>query len=56
MFVFDPVELTWSDMSSKISGVAPSPRFGHGFAAAGVKLFVHGGYNPFGNYSASLYD
>ena len=56
MFVFDPVELTWSDMSSKISGVAPSPRLGHGFAAAGGKLFVHGGYNPVGNYSASLYD
>jgi hypothetical protein len=49
MLVFDPVKLAWSDISDKISGVAPPPRRGQGFASAGGKLFVHGGYNPSGN-------
>jgi hypothetical protein len=49
MLIFDPVELAWSDVSERTSGVAPSPRSDFGFALAGNKLYVHGGYNPIGN-------
>jgi N-acetylneuraminic acid mutarotase len=46
LFVFDPVELSWNDISNKTSGIAPSLRCDFGFASAAGKLFVHGGYNP----------
>jgi hypothetical protein len=49
MSVFDPVELAWRDVSNKTSGVSPSPRSDFGFALAGNKLYVHGGYNPSGD-------
>ncbi len=49
LFVFDPVELSWNDISNKTSGIAPSLRCDFGFASAAGKLFVHGGYNPLGN-------
>ncbi len=49
LFVFDPVKLAWSDISINTKGVAPSARKDFGFASAGGKLFVHGGYSPLGN-------
>jgi hypothetical protein len=52
LFVFDPVELAWSDISNKAIGDAPAPRKDFGFASADGKLFVHGGYNPLGNVFA----
>jgi hypothetical protein len=55
LFVFDPVELSWNDISTKISGIAPSPRSDFGFASAAGKLFVHGGYNPLGNFLSLIH-
>ncbi len=49
LFAFDPVQLAWSDISCKTSGIVPSPRKDFGLASAGGKFFVHGGYNPLGN-------
>lgn len=37
----DPAAVRWEDLSD--AGGAPSPRFGHGFAAAMGHLYVHGG-------------
>ena len=41
LFVFDPATFTWSDFSG--DDIRPAARQYHGFAAAGGKLFVHGG-------------
>ena len=43
LFVLDPSNKTWSDLTNNISGPRPSPRSGHGFASADNKLFVFGG-------------
>jgi hypothetical protein len=45
LFKLDPSAMTWSDLSSAITGPSPPPRYGHGFAAAGGKLYVHAGWN-----------
>ena len=42
---FDPALLTWKDLSKPNAGKAPSPRDSFGFAAAGGKIYVHGGEN-----------
>ena len=43
LHVYDPVAMAWTDLSAAASGTPPSPRAGHGFTAAGGKLYVHGG-------------
>jgi hypothetical protein len=55
MLVFNPVELAWSDVSNRTSGGTPSPRSDFGFALAGNKLYVHGGYNPSGDACAARF-
>jgi hypothetical protein len=41
---FDPASMAWTLLSPAAgSGQPPYARFGHGFASAGGKLYVHGG-------------
>lgn len=44
-FKFDPAAIAWSDITAaiKIRGAAPTPRFAHGFAEAGGRIYMHGG-------------
>jgi hypothetical protein len=42
-FAFDPVKMTWTNLSGLVSGALPSPRHSFGFASAGGKIFVFGG-------------
>ncbi len=51
LFVFEPEALTWKDIGgfgSTANYTGPLPRFGHGFASAGGKLYVMGGALPNG--------
>ena len=48
LFVLDPSNNTWSDLTYSVSGQRPSPRYLHGFASADNKLFVFGGYTQNG--------
>ena len=48
LHVYDPVAMAWTDLSAAASGTLPSPRAGHGFTAAGGKLYLHGG-EDYGN-------
>ncbi len=43
LHVYDPVAMTWEDLSAAASGTPPAARCLHGFAALGGKLYVHGG-------------
>ncbi len=43
LHVYDPVTMTWTELSATASGTPPAARCKHGFAAAGGKLYVHGG-------------
>ena len=43
LHMYDPAAAAWTDLSAALNGTPPSPRYGHGFAAAGGKLYVHGG-------------
>ncbi len=39
------MNMTWTQLSAVDSVHRPSARDGHGFASAGAKLYVHGGWN-----------
>ena len=43
LFVLDPSNNTWSDLTNIATGPRPSARYGHGFTSADNKLFVFGG-------------
>ena len=43
-FAFDFASVTWI-VPPAAAGLSPPPRYGHGFAAAGGRLYVHGGSN-----------
>ncbi len=43
LHVYDPANMTWTDLSAAVSGTPPSPRYGHGFAGAGGVLYSFGG-------------
>ena len=47
LYVFDPVGMTWTNLSASVSGTPPSARGEHGFASAGGELYVHGGCDQF---------
>ena len=49
LHVYDPVAMTWEEISVVVYGTPPSPRGKHGFASAGGKLYVHGGQDDNGN-------
>jgi hypothetical protein len=44
MHSFDPVDMTWTLLSATEDSIQPSARAKHGFASAGGKLYVHGGF------------
>ena len=45
---FDPITMTWHELSTGVSGLPPAARFEHGFASAAGKLYVHGGITDLG--------
>ena len=49
LYKYDPVSMAWTNLSSNASGTRPCPRYGHGFMAAGGRLYVHGGSSEFGD-------
>ena len=44
--MFDPAKMAWTNLSA--ASTPPAPRYGHGFAAAGGKIFVQGGWDGSG--------
>ncbi len=50
LHVYDPDTMAWTDLSATASGTTPSARWGHGFALARGKLYVHGGNGDSGGY------
>ena len=46
--MFDPANVSWTDLSVPASGTPPAARNSHGFAAEGGLLYVHGGNGDFG--------
>ncbi len=45
LHVYDPVSITWFDISSVVHGIPPSTRGMAGFTSAGGRLYVHGGWD-----------
>jgi hypothetical protein len=43
LYVYDPTNMTWTNLSTPASGKEPSRRMGHGFSSSEGKLYVHGG-------------
>jgi hypothetical protein len=43
LFVYDPVNASWTDLTSFSSGTPPLARSLHGFTSDGFMLYVHGG-------------
>ena len=50
LYMLDPSNNTWTDLSAMIKGSPPKPRGGHGFTSSNNRLFVFGGTkgNDFG--------
>ncbi len=48
-FALNPARMAWTNLSGLPA--APSPRFGHGFAGAGSRLYLLGGVDQ--NYGES---
>ena len=40
---FDFVHVRWTNLTNKVNGYTPRPRYGHGFASIDNSIFVHGG-------------
>ena len=49
-FEFDPSSGMWTALAS---ASAPTAMFGHGFQAAGSRLYTHGGFDGSGQYDFS---
>ena len=45
LLAFHIVNNTWEDLTLQMQGALPYARAGHGFAAHGGNLYVHGGAN-----------
>ncbi len=52
LHVYDPATMAWTNLSTAASGTPPSGRESMGFAAAGGKLYVHGGFDDSGEGTA----
>jgi hypothetical protein len=48
LHAYDPVSMTWFDLSTYTLGTPPTARSGHGFTSTGGKLYVHGGFDGIG--------
>ncbi len=47
LLVFDLATMEWANITDKTIGTSPGARSYHGFAEAGGKLYVFGGYHHF---------
>jgi hypothetical protein len=45
LYAFDPVKLTWVDISATAVGTAPERRSAPGLAAVGQRLYIHAGFS-----------
>jgi hypothetical protein len=55
LFSFDPINMIWTLFSVGVQVENyPSARMDHGFASAGGKLYVFGGYNGSSSNETSL--
>ena len=53
LHMYDPHNISWSDLTVTLTDPWPSPRDGHGFTSTGGKLYVHGGYGTDGAWVIS---
>lgn len=44
LYVFDPDQFVWTDLSSNVTGTPPSPRRFAGVTSIGRKVYVYGGF------------
>jgi hypothetical protein len=44
LYVYDPVEGAWTNLTEAASGTQPSKRTDPGFTSVGGRLYLHGGY------------
>jgi hypothetical protein len=44
LFAFDPLTLTWVDLSAGAAGAPPLARAAHSLAALGERLYIHAGF------------
>jgi hypothetical protein len=51
LFVFDPLSLSWTDLSSTTDGNPPTPRLLHGFEVFGEEFYAHGGLDQTGGFT-----
>jgi hypothetical protein len=49
LHVFDPVKLSWFDLSAAAVGTSPAARAGAGLSAVGLRLYVHAGFSESGS-------
>ena len=56
MYMYDPANMSWTDLSHPLKGTPPSPRWGHGFAEVRASLPLAGSelYTPEVNESEIL--
>ena len=45
LFVFNPLDLSWTEITSSISGAAPSPRAGSTLASVSGRFYTFGGWD-----------
>ena len=50
LYVLDPETVSWTDLTLRSLGSAPTPRRYHGFIALAGNLYVHGGEDENGTY------
>jgi hypothetical protein len=55
LFSFDPATMAWTLLSAADDARRPSARDNHGFTSAGGLLYVHGGWNIWGNADFCFY-
>jgi len=46
LFVLDPLNLEWRDLTNIATGAFPSPRAGLGMTSVPGRIFVFGGFKP----------
>ncbi len=52
LYVYDPLTMTWTDLSSSTDGNPPTPRILHGFEVFDDAIYVQGGIDSTGDFLA----
>ena len=55
LFMFDPYEMTWTNLTNSVRGTPPSPRERHGFTSTNGTLFVFGGSGQWDIHHQTVY-